>query len=51
MIIQEINKLKQTLDNLIISNAPEEQIYKTSLQIDNLLLEYYKQDTISKNPV
>lgn len=49
MIIEEINKLRQHLDSLIISKAPYVQIYSVSSQIDELLVDYYKQETISKN--
>lgn len=49
MIIKKINKLREELDILILSNAPYEQIYNISAQIDKLLVDYYKHATISKN--
>lgn len=49
MIIEDINKIRDELDRLIISNAPYEQVYNVSSQIDQLLVDYYKQQAISKN--
>lgn len=41
MIIDEINKLKEKLEKQIEDNAPYSEIYKTSVEIDKLLVKYY----------
>lgn len=49
MIVEDINKLRDELDKLILSNAPYEKIYNASIKIDRLLVDYYKQESISKS--
>ncbi len=41
MILDDINILKQKLEKQIDTNEPYEEIYKTSVEIDKLLVEYY----------
>lgn len=51
MIVEEINKLRDELDGLIISNSPYEKIYRVSAKIDGLIVDYYKNEAISKSLV
>jgi len=43
MVEEKIVELKSKLDNQIINNEEYEKIYKTSTDIDKLIIEYYKQ--------
>ena len=43
MVEEKIVELKIKLDNQIINNEEYEKIYKTSTDIDKLIIEYYKQ--------
>ena len=42
MIENEINKLKKKLEYHIKNKKKYEKIYKTSVEIDKLLVKYYK---------
>jgi len=43
MVEEKIVELKNRLDNQITNNEEYENIYKTSAEIDKLIIEYYKQ--------
>lgn len=47
MVEEKINELKDILDKQIIQNDDYEKIYKTSTEIDKLIIEYYKQYGLS----
>lgn len=40
---EKIVELKNHLDNLIINNDNYDKIYRTSIELDKLINEYYKQ--------
>ena len=42
-IEDKINKLKEKLDALVIANAPYEEIYKVSRELDTYISEYYRE--------
>lgn len=42
----KINELKEKLDNLIITNAPYEEIYKVSRELDGYISQYYKEQGV-----
>lgn len=48
MVADQINVLREKLEKQIASNEPYEEIYNTSLQIDDLITEYYKEKELSK---
>ena len=41
MIVKEIDTLKEKMEKQISENRPYDEIYKTSVEIDELLVEYY----------
>lgn len=47
MIDDEINKLRKKLDESIQNKRPYDEIYKISVELDELIAEYYK-DEIKK---
>lgn len=47
MVQEKIVELKSKLDDQIINNVAYEKIYKTSTDIDKLIIEYYKQYGLS----
>lgn len=47
MVEEKIVELKNLLDNQILNNDNYEKIYKTSTEIDKLIIEYYKQYGLS----
>ena len=50
MVMEEINVLKKELDNQITENVSYDKLYETSVKIDTLLIEYYKnKDTLKDN--
>ena len=50
MVIEEINVLKKELENQITENVSYDKLYETSVKIDTLLIEYYKnKDTLKEN--
>lgn len=50
MVIEEINVLKKELENQITKNVSYDKLYETSVKIDTLLIEYYKnKDTLKDN--
>ena len=48
MVTDEINVLREKLEKQILVNDSYDNIYDTSLQIDNLIIEYYKNNNLSK---
>lgn len=47
MVIEEINVLKKELDDQITENVSYDKLYETSVKIDTLIMEYYKnKDTL-----
>lgn len=50
MVIEEINILKKELENQITENVSYDKLYETSVKIDTLLIEYYKnKDALKDN--
>lgn len=50
MVIEEINVLKKELENQITENVSYDKLYETSVKIDTLLIEYYKnKDALNDN--
>lgn len=47
MVQEKIVELKNKLDDQINNNDVYEKIYKTSTEIDKLIIEYYKQYGLS----
>lgn len=47
MVEEKIVELKSLLDKLIINNDDYDKIYQTSIKIDKLIVEYYKQFGLS----
>lgn len=43
IVEQKINELKEKLDNLIITNAPYNEIYEVSKELDIYISQYYKE--------
>ena len=42
-MIEEINKIKRKLENLLIThNLDDEEVLETSCELDELIVEYYK---------
>lgn len=48
MLTEKINELRAKLESQILNNEPYDNIYSTSLQIDKLLTEYYKNQQLAK---
>lgn len=48
MIVDEIDKLKRRLEDQIMKNDSYDNIYETSVKIDELLVRYYKKQEASK---
>ncbi|MNI46702.1 hypothetical protein D3C73_1011790 [compost metagenome] len=48
MIIDEITQLRKKLENQIDKQCSYKQIYKTSTEIDKLLVDYYEQRKLIK---
>ena len=44
MLKDKIENLREKLDNLIIANAPYEQIYELSRELDKYIAEYYREE-------
>ena len=50
MVIEDINVLKKELENQITENVSYDKLYETSVKIDTLLIEYYKnKDALKDN--
>lgn len=49
MVIEEINVLKKELENQITENVSYDKLYETSVKIDTLLIEYYKNKDVLKD--
>lgn len=43
MIEEKINNLKKKLDELVVTNAPYNEIYKISRELDVYIAKYYKE--------
>ena len=43
MVVEKINELKQVLEDQITKKDSYDKIYETSVEIDKLLIEYYKE--------
>ena len=50
-MLEEINMLREKLDNQVLENAPYEDILFTSKEIDKLLIDYYNSLDSFKNVV
>ncbi len=48
MVADKINKLREKIEKQITNNEPYEEIYSTSMQIDDLITEYYKEKELSE---
>ena len=48
MVADKINKLREKLERQITNNESYEEIYSTSMQIDDLITEYYKEKELSE---
>ena len=48
MVADEINKLREKLEEQILRNDPYEKIYETSKEIDELVTIYYREKDLSK---
>ena len=48
MIVDEIDKLKKKLEDQVMKNDSYEKIYETSIKIDKLIINYYKELDASK---
>ena len=48
LVVEEINILKEKLENQIEKNDSYDRIYETSVMIDELLVSYYKEFENSK---
>lgn len=46
MTLEKINSLKDKLEKQVIEKDSYENIYETSIAIDKLLVEYYKEENI-----
>lgn len=44
MLKDKIECLREKLDNLVVKNAPYEEIYKLSQQLDKYIAEYYREE-------
>lgn len=42
MLERKIETLREKLDNLILNNAPYDEIYRASLELDKYIAEYYR---------
>ncbi len=43
MVEEKINLLKEKLDNLVANNAPYDELYKISRELDEYISKYYKE--------
>lgn len=43
MLEKKINALKEKLDELVITDAPYEEIYEISRKLDEYIAQYYKE--------
>lgn len=43
MLEEKINALKEELDELIIANAPYNEIYEISRKLDEYIAQYYRE--------
>ncbi|MEZ0535657.1 aspartyl-phosphate phosphatase Spo0E family protein [Caldicellulosiruptoraceae bacterium PP1] len=43
MIVERITKLREKLDQLINESGDYESIYRVSIELDKLILDYYKE--------
>ncbi len=50
MINDQIDILKSKLNTLIDEGCSFEKVYELSVELDNLILEYYKEKEAGRNP-
>ena len=43
---EKIETLREKLDNLVLNNAPYDEIYKISKELDKYIAMYYKEECI-----
>lgn len=48
MLKEKIETLREKLDNLIQSNAPYDEVYRVSKELDKYIAEYYREEVINK---
>lgn len=48
MVVQDINILKQKLDDQVMKKDSYDKIYETSVEIDKLLVQYYNEYKLGK---
>lgn len=46
MLDKEINELKEKLNSAILKNEDYSKIYSISIQLDELIARYYRQDKV-----
>ena len=46
MLSNEINELREKLDNAILSNEDYSTIYNISIQLDELIAQYYRESNV-----
>lgn len=46
MLREKIETLREKLDNLILTNAPYDEIYEVSRELDKYIAEYYREEKI-----
>lgn len=44
MLKEIIERLREKLDNLILTNAPYDEVYKVSRELDKYIAEYYREE-------
>ncbi|MCX8075145.1 MAG: Spo0E family sporulation regulatory protein-aspartic acid phosphatase [Clostridia bacterium] len=49
MVIDEIDVLRRKLEKQVVEKCSYKQIYKTSTQIDKLLIDYYEEQKLIKD--
>lgn len=48
MIKEDIILLRKKMENQINENCPYDEVYKTSIEIDRLLIKYYEEYGLTK---
>ena len=49
MVIEQLNLLKKKLEDQVMKKDSYDKIYETSVEIDKLLIEYYKNNNNKGN--
>ena len=44
MLKEKIENLREKLDNLIVTNAPYNEVYEVSRELDKYIAEYYREE-------